>query len=403
MRAAARKPAAREPQHDSGNDRHGPMAEALNSSAAVGEQMQLAEALNRPRGVAQRVLNIAGSDVTADEIARQSSYKRKFNTVISPEARAAHKKPVEVRNELVAMADSDEEFSFDTKRDAVIAAIGRITGVTDAEEKLFDAMDGHDAFEGFPKESAWRLVMDGKQQHRGKFGFENEKGYMAAMMGAFTRMLDGLDDELTAASYEELHDLAVGGVLDRAGKKMEKGFRNSKDYGEGFGVDQDTWSEEGYEELLEKYRNRGPKNVKDERYPEGHPVGAALAEKPEKMVGPGVPRKVMQIRPMLAAACEEAATSVIGVFHQEIAEAETEDAKLEAIARCAQDLDQLHLFADGNIRTIAFLVVNKLLLQNGLTPVILKEPNVFDCKSVAELKAALREGQRLFNRYMPEG
>ena len=44
------------------------------------------------------------------------------------------------------------------------------------------------------------------------------------------------------------------------------------------------------------------------------------------------------------------------------------DKRLELIIRTCQDLDQMHLFTDGNIRTIAFLVMNKMLIENGFNP-----------------------------------
>jgi hypothetical protein len=354
-----------------------------------------------PAGVAQRQLTIDGSDVDEDKIRNKGAYKTKLNSVISEEARKAHLEPNNVRQELVKMANEDYDCEFDSKREAVVEAISRLTGVTDAEEEeLFPAMGEVDTFDEFPDDEAWRLLMDGKhQESRGKFGFENEKGYMAAMMKSFAAMLAGLGQKLTSASYEELHDLAVGGVLARDKTPMEKGFRNSKKFAEGFGVDAETWSQSGYSELELKYRNRGPKGVKDPNYPGGHPVGGSLLYAPKNMVAPEMPQKVMRIRPMLRDGCIEVADAVLNVFYLQIAKAKTETAKLEAIARCAQDLDQLHLFADGNIRTIAFLVVNKLLIENNLDPVILHEPNIFDCKSVGELVAALRAGQRAFRSY----
>jgi hypothetical protein len=56
-----------------------------------------------------------------------------------------------------------------------------------------------------------------------------------------------------------------------------------------------------------------------------------------------------------------------------------------------QTLDQLHLFSDGNIRTIIFLTLNKMLLDAGYKPVIWENPNVFDAYSVVELKEMLEK------------
>lgn len=63
---------------------------------------------------------------------------------------------------------------------------------------------------------------------------------------------------------------------------------------------------------------------------------------------------------------------------------------------CCQDLDQHHLFMDGKIRTIAFLVMNKLLLQNDLLPSVLQDPSVFDMNSIEEIVEDIRWGQEAF-------
>jgi hypothetical protein len=59
-------------------------------------------------------------------------------------------------------------------------------------------------------------------------------------------------------------------------------------------------------------------------------------------------------------------------------------------------LDQAHLLPDGNIRTIAFGVLPKLLLENGFEPTILHDPNILDGYSVAEIKVAILQGQKDF-------
>jgi prophage maintenance system killer protein len=337
--------------------------------------------------------------------------KGRLDKIISEEARARGLEPSAVRNQLAKMGEHPTGIHFATTREAVIAATQILKNEIDtetlrriatAEAALAREMDTLAVFEHFPKAQAWRLLMDGKHHAaRGKLGFENERGYMAAMMGAFTQVLHQLNTRLTAGYYEQLHDACLNNVLDRARQPMELGYRKSAEHGEAFGVVAgETWSHEGYRELQEKYQQRN----RDEghRYaPEGHPVGDALARDPEKMVGPALAEKKMTLKPKTRSRSQAAATLVLELYEKEIkkldpASATHADDALDAIVRCCQDLDQVHLFVDGNIRTIAFLVMNKLLLENGLQPAILDEPNIFDCKSVAELKAAVREGQARF-------
>jgi hypothetical protein len=100
--------------------------------------------------------------------------------------------------------------------------------------------------------------------------------------------------------------------------------------------------------------------------------------------------------PQTAEACKQKVQGVLDEYHASIKDALEEDDKLAVIARCCQELDQAHAFADGNIRVIAFVLLNKLLIENGLSPTILLEPNRFDGYSVGELVADIKEGQQNF-------
>jgi hypothetical protein len=374
-------------------DEHGARAargEAITRRGASG-----APATATADSAVQCKLEVNGEDVSADKIQRAGAFKTRLNKIISEEARRAKRTPSSVRNKLVDMANDQAVRSFSTLRDAVDEAIS--TGLIEAQSELSEEMDDHDEFDDFPRDQSWRLLMDGKHQGRGKVGFENEPGYMPAMMKGFTEMLATLGQRLTADGYEALHDLCVDGVKDRHGEDMDSGFRNSGTEGEGFGLDSDNWSQDGHDELIEKYSH---KNSKDPRYPDGrNPVGDLLAVKkhPDELKN----ERVFRVRPLYANRCKGLADLVLNLYYQEIDDINQiapndQTAKMTAIVRCCQDLDQLHLFVDGNIRTIVFLVLNKLLIENGLSPVIMNEPNVFDCKSIAELLAAVRRGQQAF-------
>lgn len=368
---------------------------ALNPQTANRQAIQLKSDNSKTHNTTiQCALVIGKTTIDDNRINKKGSYKTKLNKIISTESRKAHLQPQQVRVELSHMAISTiDTFVFPTKREAVDAAIGRITGIATAETTLGDEMRKHEALNKFPQSKIWMMLMDGKYHAtRGKYGFENEKGYMSALMSAFTNMLQNLTDELTVDSYAYLHDLAVNGVYNRNGTPMDKGYRNNQTEAEGFGVDNDTWSSDGYDELSEKYRNRNTKK-------QSSSVGWALALDPKGMVGPSVETKIMKIKPLAQTQCKRFAGVVINDYHEELRRAETEEDKLRAIARCCQDLDQLHLFVDGNIRTVTFLLLNKLLLQNNLSPVIMEEPNVFDCKSIAELIDAIKAGQKKFESF----
>lgn len=236
----------------------------------------------------------------------------------------------------------------------------------------------------FPVGEIWKLLMDGKvQATRGEYGFDNELGYMAGMMRGLVLMLETLDAPLTTDLYEKLHDACLRGVYDRQGNPMELGYRNAPNYEEAFGVDDDTWSQQGYEELLVRYNDWD------------YELRLGFMKNPE---GTAYPDKVGQKTISLFGVQRSSCVRRVELTLQRYTDAakNNEQSKLTAIVRCCQDLDQIHVFVDGNIRTIVFLVLNRLLLQNGLMPVIMDEPNVFDCKSTQQLIDLVKAGQEEF-------
>lgn len=69
---------------------------------------------------------------------------------------------------------------------------------------------------------------------------------------------------------------------------------------------------------------------------------------------------------------------------------------LKASARLPQDLDDLHPFYDGNIRSFGILYLQKLLVENGQSPTCLYDPNCLDCLSNDEIVERIKDGQKRF-------
>lgn len=81
-------------------------------------------------------------------------------------------------------------------------------------------------------------------------------------------------------------------------------------------------------------------------------------------------------------------------YNQDIKTTTNEDEKLNIIVDLVWTCDHIHPFMDGNIRTFAVLLLNRLLLQNGFPPVTLMDPNKFDCHSKKELVAEVKIGMK---------
>lgn len=84
--------------------------------------------------------------------------------------------------------------------------------------------------------------------------------------------------------------------------------------------------------------------------------------------------------------------NIFDSYNTAIIHAETPEEKLKIIVKHVQRISQLHSFLDGNIRT-CYILLNRLLKEEGLSLTLLLDPNRFDCFSVEELVNFVKEGQ----------
>lgn len=248
-----------------------------------------------------------------------------------------------------------------------------------------------------PAENCWRLVMDGNRQtdEFGAYGFEEEEGYMAGMLRAFTLMLETLNDKLTPDLHCRFHDTAVDQVLNKRNERIDQG------YGLAF-LDTTIGLIEGVNCTKE-----GLKEFEDSDKKNGSWIKITTYMGRKKLVINRSEGNMYRSRDEVIQSCQTKSNLIFSKYYQELAEAhqivdpsEKETTILTAIARCCQDLDQNHFFRDGNIRDDAFLTMNKVLLENNLLPVILNDPNVLDMFSVAQIVEEMREGQRTFEKLL---
>jgi hypothetical protein len=260
------------------------------------------------------------------------------------------------------------------------------------------------SFSRLPPGEAWRLVLDGRHQEtRGKTGFENEQGYMAGMLSGLSLMMQTLRWErpLDADLFQTLHDTCTNKVYSKG--VMVEDVPREGHLKQGFRTDDGSNVGVGFSLKPARLTGEPPRYTGGTTTPEGRAeLDAKIARDPWfhiEQVGDG---ERLWCVTKSAAQCAARVDGIFDAYRTEIGRARTEDDKLRAIARCCQDLDQSHVFEDGNIRTVAFLVMNKLLAENGLSPAILDEPNCFDGFSVDQLVGEIRAGQATFQaRLLP--
>lgn len=310
-----------------------------------------------------------------------------------------------------------------------------------AEAELSEVMRRHPAFRDFPVQEAWRLCMDHDRWHEpgGADGlrFDNEAGYMGAMLRGLKQVLE---DDLnhrgrlpTAAEFEALHDTAVGGVFSRhfpqalrsdgpataaavdaltaPRTNYQQATIAAEDILNGMLPDQLTHFETGY---------RGIQGAQFELRPGWNLSQEGLAELQEaernfkgwaRMLTPGSGQAQLASQwaeqgPQqwvcgfkTSKECTAMADKVLRSHAKAMRGEKSDDGKLRRIAETCRTLEQAHLFNDGNARTVGFLLLNRLLLNAGMSPALMANPNEFDGFSTRELVQSIRQGQEKFAQY----
>lgn len=90
---------------------------------------------------------------------------------------------------------------------------------------------------------------------------------------------------------------------------------------------------------------------------------------------------------------------VVQSYNKSIATADTDDQKIKVIVTHVQRIAQLHPYEDGNIRT-CYVLLNKLLKDNGLSLTLFLNPNRLNCCSVDELTTMVKDGQEYVKKVL---
>ncbi len=274
---------------------------------------------------------------------------------------------------------------------------------------------------------------------------DEEPGYKDGMIQAVTYFESVKHEPFNIDWFIKMHDKMSSIKTSVYPNGIPKGLRNDPKSGEGFGlVRGETFSKEGFKELIEKYKVTldedndffykalmlNPEEYASFEEPESNVLFDKIAcslDKNldireirnrfaegsfEKKFGKIDPFKYFKYiskkrtfeypkllqRPIRQETAIWAFDFLFNQYKVAIAKACSDDDKLSVIVSFCQSLDQVHLFKDGNIRTIGMFTLNKLLYDNNLPFCSLNDVNVFDCLSIQELVDAVEEGQSYFKQ-----
>ena len=235
----------------------------------------------------------------------------------------------------------------------------------------------------YPRKSLWRLLIDGKNQiDENPMIFDNdrgdhhgEEGYLANSRKAYLYMERTLHQPLTAEMIITIHDIAA-----RCKYHTLLGIKQTTTM---VTISKGCVTEAGAKEIL---TNLGdivtpmPFELKAEN------ITAATLPTAWFHVGQGdaVLKKL---------------NTYIDDVNKELKGENNDEKKLVAIAKFIQKAELLHPFRDYNMRTM-LIICNKLLLENGFTPVIFENPNCVEGFSIKELCKEIKDGMARAKQYI---
>lgn len=265
-------------------------------------------------------------------------------------------------------------------------------------------------FAEFNLKEFWRMFIDLKRQGSGEGAFdEREPGYKNGMYKAFHKMISSLGQPLSVDLLLGLHDTAIDNVMNMHGELFAKGISNGgASYPLGFKKDSPenySCSVNGLIQLIDKIRSGENKKIEIRSKFDGTIISYETLKNSEtsskKIADQLIERGQLSVVNIAANKAENVETikAIIAKYNKDIQQAMGTNEKLVAIVKCVTDLEQAHVFADGNARTMVFLTLNKFLIENGFSPTMVEVPLSFGGLETKELCEMVEKGWETFAQF----
>lgn len=290
-------------------------------------------------------------------------------------------------------------------------------------------LEGNKYFSNFNIDKGiYHLFIDKKHAHIGETAYDDERGYLNGILDGLIAVLSTRGEELTTKMFEDFRDICISNVHQKPisheaaarnpfGKEFNLGFRDCEskknvdilEHTIHIGIKNNyNYNAEGIKEFLENNQDK-VKFYKQDR--DNLFLLDFEADVTNNNTGWGlVPFGDNQYRlccgPKTRAETIEYIDERLDAYNKNIRDIinmgkdhEKDDNIIKEIALLCRDLEQYHPFEDANLRTIAFLTMFKLLMDNDLSPTILEEPNRFDGYDINTLVNDIKDGQQYFESF----
>ncbi len=228
-------------------------------------------------------------------------------------------------------------------------------------------------FSDFPHQELWRLFIDGvkQQNEHGWLDYEmREPDFILAMVSGFKYIKHSITMPLNITLLKILHAECSSNVISLDSSHSPGRIRDMTDNGFRLTLNENA-SILGLIQLNAEIDGSSFSELYNHRF------------------------NMFSLKSCLI---EKEVEKILKNYHQNILFSTHEEAHLYSIIELIIKLERLHPFRDANCRTLCILLLNRELIKNGFSPVILDNPNRFNGYSRDELRNEIVEGMLQFQR-----
>jgi hypothetical protein len=281
-------------------------------------------------------------------------------------------------------------------------------------KKIRNAFDSH-AKNYFV--NLWQLFIDLNKQSAGPMAFDiREPGYLRSLYGALNYMLATIEQPINTHYIATLHDLSIQythsleSTLDENDQLVERphpfrhGYRIDHSAGYSYNA-KENCTLKGLVEIYQVIASKRIEGIQFEQQVEGQAPIEVEDLEPHRIQHFFI-IAIQQIDSRTKSmSLTSFSNNIINRVNNEITifyntmkaiPANDKHSILRNIITLIRNLELIHPFYDGNCRTLAMLLLNKLLLQYHFSPCILVNPNIIDGYSIDELLIEIRRGMKRF-------
>ncbi|WP_257264102.1 hypothetical protein [Endozoicomonas sp. ONNA2] len=304
----------------------------------------------------------------------------------------------------------NERVAMSLRNDSMVLAPDYLRAVNKLASTLQAQFDANELTSGFPVRELYRLFIDKKdwQSERVFFAYENEPGYTRAMLTVFVELKNIFaDGVLNSEKITKIHDLSIQDVCSKKGGPIpngdnvygsvnlyfnETGLANCTSNGFREIVelvnDKDGIKITNYKPMYDDTDNEIPGEI-DSPHFEYYEIGKCINIA-------RIYHSIPSNRKNIKIYCNKYNKQICDIKNTVKSEAVLRQHVITSIAEVCRNIQVTHPFEDGNARSFGCLLVNGLLMTEGMSPAIIPDANVFDGHSVDELVEIIKEGQQQF-------